>query len=138
MRASLAIVLASLLVFPNCAGLLPRAATRGPALRAGPQLDPQVLAEYIAKLPVGSGVRVRLKDGRTVNGTLLTVEADRILVQQRTREPEPPEAIAIDRISMVEIDQGRGIGKQVAIGMGAALGSLLLWTMLTQLIYGGY
>jgi hypothetical protein len=54
-----------------------------------------------------------------------------IVVQRRTRVPEPPFSIPIERISTVDIEApGSSIGKAVAIGAaagaGGALGVMLL------------
>jgi hypothetical protein len=129
MRRVLAVLLTLTLLAPGCATA--RSAnsrfSRQPNA-TGP--DRTLLTTYLKQLPVGSRVRVNLIAGRTVRGTLMKAADDGIVVQRRTRMPEPPTDIPIEKISAVEIDTQGGIGKAVGIGAasgaGAAFGVFLL------------
>ena len=103
-----------------------------PSATGRTQTDAVLLAEYVQKLPIGSRVRVHLADGRRQRGTLMDATAERIVLQPRTRIPEPPVRITLDRIVAVELESpngsvGRAIGIGIAAGAGAILGVLLLF-----------
>ena len=87
------------------------------------QTEPELLAEFVNGLPTGSRLRVDLKDGSTIKGTLLSATTDRIVVQRKTRIPETARTIPVSAISMVQIDQGGGVGKAVAMGAAAGAGA---------------
>jgi hypothetical protein len=126
--------LALLVIVTMLASACATAGAAGPPSLAAPTTsrpDRQVLRAYVQKLPAGARVRASLVTGKTVKGTLIDATDAGIVVQKRTRIPEPPVAIAIEQIRSVEIDApGGGIGKAVAIGAaagaGAALGVILL------------
>ena len=92
--------------------------------------DRALLTAYLERLPAGSRVRARLAGGDTVRGTLMQATAKGIVLQPRTRIPEPPLTIPIERIKAVEIDTSSGTGRAVAIGAAAggaaALGVILI------------
>jgi hypothetical protein len=94
---------------------------QGTAQRATPP-DPAVMAEYVQKLPLGTKVRVDRANGQVLKGTLMKATAQAIIVQTRTRVPEPPIEIPLSDILAVTPETGNGnIGK--AIGIGAAAGA---------------
>jgi hypothetical protein len=134
MKQALAILLMSTLVFPSCAA---RAPMRAAAVNAGtmrPQAvsSPEVWQQFARQLPIGSLVRVRTSDRRTVKGILLAVDDDALTVNARTRIPEPPQRIAFNRIAAIEParDDAGQLAKAVAIGAGVGgatfLGLLML------------
>jgi hypothetical protein len=96
------------------------------------QAQGDIWRAFAQKVDVGTRVKVGLNDGQRVVGTLITTDADGILVQPRTRVPVPVQRIAYDSIASLERDDTRGIGagKAVAIGVasgvGAFLGTLLI------------
>jgi hypothetical protein len=79
------------------------------------------MAEYVQKLQLGTRVRVDLASGRTVKGTLMKATDRAIVVQTRTRLPEPPLELALTDILAVTPESSNGIGR--AIGIGAAAGA---------------
>lgn len=89
-----------------------------------------LLAEYVQKLALGTKVRVDRIDGRPVTGTLMKATDAYIVVQRRTRYPESPEQIPLDRVAGVTPQGSNSIGKAIAIGAGAgaaaALGVILI------------
>ena len=105
MKTPIAVVLASLLAFPNCARLLvgPQGPHR-PRVSAA-HIDPQILRHFMEKVPVGSEVRLELNDGLAVKGVLIAVDAGGIIVQPRTRD-QPPRTIRFSALSIVEIEPG--------------------------------
>jgi hypothetical protein len=111
-----------------CSGCATAAGGRIPA---GPAASTQtadlaLLASYVKQLPIGSRVRVGLIGGTRINGTLMKADDREIVVQPRTRIPEPPLRIAMDRIVAVELDRnGSNVGKTIGIGFGAGAGGAL-------------
>lgn len=74
------------------------------------------------KIPAGARVSVELMDGRRFKAVILAVEGDAVVVQQRTRLPEPPLRLDPGQIAYLELDSSReGLGKMLAIG--AAIGT---------------
>jgi hypothetical protein len=93
--------------------------------------ETSLMASYVRQLPIGSRVRVTLADGSVIRGTLMKADADPVVVQKRTRIPEPPLQIQISHVRSVEVDKnGGGPGRAIAIGAaagaGAALGVLMI------------
>jgi hypothetical protein len=104
--------------------------SRGVVL-ASADTDPALMASYVRQLPLGSRVRVSLSDGTVIHATLIKADADPIVVQRRTRMPEPPLHIPLRNVGAVELEKaGSGTGRAIAIGAaagaGAALGVLLV------------
>jgi hypothetical protein len=58
-------------------------------------------------------------------------------VQRRTRIPEPPVTIPIERIRAVEIDTSGGTGRAVAIGATAGAGAALGVILILAAIFAG-
>jgi hypothetical protein len=91
-----------------------------------------LLRSYVSKLPVGSIVKVKLKEGKGVKGTLMVIEPDAIVVKPKTRIARPERRLPLTEIEFVELQErnGAGIAKAVGIGLatgaGAFLGLMLL------------
>jgi hypothetical protein len=90
------------------------------------QTDPALLASYVKQLPVGSRVRVGLTSGARIKGALMRTDDREIVVQPRTRLPEPPLRIAMNDIVAVELEtNGGNVGKTIGIGFAAGAGGVL-------------
>jgi hypothetical protein len=123
-----------------CAALMSGCASAGrPRVASGaqnqpavsrPGTDPAVMAEYVQKLQLGIKVRVDLANGKTVKGTLMKATDRAIIVQTRTRLPEPPIELPLSDLVAVTPDSSNGVGRAIGIGAaagaGAALGVILL------------
>lgn len=72
-------------------------------------------------IPLGSRVKVQTFEGRRINGTLMRVDGDAILVKRDTRRPEPAITVVFDDISRLERDQKGSGGVNVAKAFGIAL-----------------
>ena len=139
MKRTIAAMLAALLAVPGCA-------VRAPAggARTSPRLDPLAIAarhvggtrapvardqagweKYLGSLPPGTKVRVETRDGRSFKGIFLGVDNGAVLVQPRTRIPEPVRTIAVASLTFLEVDQGMSAGKVVAIAAGVAGATVL-------------
>ena len=109
---------------PGCAtsagGRIPPAAT--PGLSAA---DRAVMSDYVQRLPAGSTVRIERAQGRRVRGTLMKATATTIIIQPKTRLPEPPIEIPMDEVLSVTPESGNGNGGNIAkaVGIGAAAGA---------------
>jgi hypothetical protein len=131
MKRVLVAVLCGVLALPGCAMNRVTYAAPSGLPRQVSRTDPGLMAEYIRQLPVGSRVRISLSSGSVVRATLMKRDTDLIVVQRRTRIPEPPVEIAVRDIVAMEIDTtngsaGRTVGMAAASAASAALGVILL------------
>jgi hypothetical protein len=108
-----------------CAVLVSNCATAGG--RISPPTEPTIatpaIVEFVQRLPPGSAVQVDRRQGRSVRGTLLKATADLVIVQPRTRLPEPPVEIAMADIVRVQPESTSRSSLGKAIGIGAAAGA---------------
>jgi hypothetical protein len=106
--------------------------TAATAAAANQDATVDLLRAYVGKLPIGSIVRVKLKEGKGVKGTLMVIEPDAIVVKPKTRIARPERRLPLSDIDFVELQErnGASIAKSVAIGVatgaGAFLGLMLL------------
>jgi hypothetical protein len=89
------------------------------------QTDTEILTAFVRQLPAGSRVRVTLKEGDTIKGTLMAATADTVIVQRYGRIPEAAQRIPMAAIARVQIDQGNGLAKAIGIGAAAGAGAAL-------------
>jgi hypothetical protein len=82
-----------------------------------------MLAEYVQKLTPGSAVRVERTGGKSVRGTLIKATDRSVVVQARTRLPEPPIEVAMGDVLSVTPESPRGANLAKAIAAGAAAGA---------------
>lgn len=130
-QRGIAAILCAVLGWSGCATAV------GPRVTTAPSSDRQVqdravLVEYVQKLPPGSAVRVERANGRSLRGTLMKATDTMIVIQPRTRIPEPAVEIALAEVLSVTPEAGNGgvsvakaVGAGVAAGAGAALGVFL-------------
>ena len=121
MRPLRVLPLCAALALPGCATSRAGAAT--PAAPDGQVAGSAVLAEYVQRLPPGSAVRVERAAGRTIRGTLMKATASSVVLQPRTRVPEPPVEIPLAEVLSVTPEPGNGNTVAKAIGIGAAAGA---------------
>ena len=84
-----------------------------------------LLYAYVAKLPVGSVVKVTPKEGRSFKGILMVVDRDTITVKPKTRIARPERQIRLADIDFVELQErngGNGALKAVGIGVASGVG----------------
>jgi len=136
MRRLLTVLLIVALLAPGCASAR-MSDTRFPQPPAASLPDRALLTAYLDRLQAGSKVRARLVGGETVRGTLMQATNQGIVVQRRTRLPEAPVTIPIDRIQAVEIDTSSSTGRAVAIGAAAGAGAALGVLLLLAAIFAG-
>jgi hypothetical protein len=128
----LALLLCVLLAAPGCA-------TTGttPAPAPATERDLAVLGEYVQKLRPGSTVRIDLVDGRDLRGTLMKATAQQVVVQLRTRVPEPPLEIALTDLLRIAPETGNGsnVGKMIGIGVAAGGAAALAFFMILFAVF---
>lgn len=84
------------------------------------------------KIPAGSRVTMELMDGKRFKAVLLTVQDGQVIVQKRTRLPEPALRLDPAQVAYLELDGPReGMGKMLAIG--AAIGTGVTFAFLAIL-----
>jgi hypothetical protein len=92
--------------------------------------DQAVLAEYVQRLQPGTKVRVDRASGKAVRGTLMKASDASVVVQPRTRVPEPPIEIPLADVVAVTPESTNGVAKAIGIGAAAgaaaALGTILI------------
>lgn len=135
MKQLIALTLCASLV-SGCAG--GAALSRQAGVRTAPAADTrEAIADFARTLPAGSRVSVTLDSGQRIRGTLMKATAREIVVQPRTRVPEPPLEIPLDQVRAVEPEQPNsgGIGRAIAIGAAVGAGATLAVLMIFAALY---
>lgn len=131
----IASILMLALTLPGCAAAA-GARLQPPASAGAAAPERSLMAEYVQKLPIGSRVRVHLRDGRRVRGTLMAASAERIVIQPRTRIPEPPLQLPLDGVAAVEIDAPNGsVARAIGVGVAAGAAAFLTVMLVLSAIY---
>ena len=97
---------------------------------------PTAIADYAKSLKPGTRVRVSTATGSVLKATFMNATDEAIVVQLRTRIPEPPIEIAMrDVTSLTPETKGTGLGKAIAIGTAVGVGATfgVLW-LITALV----
>lgn len=124
MRSIFAVVLGMTLVSTGCAQRSMSLATQ-PTVRpytttsrvSTVQRDPEDWRRYITNLPIGTKLTIDLADGVRLNGNILSVEQDALIMQPRTRLPSPPRRVPFDTIvALAPQSESLNAGKAIAIG----------------------
>jgi hypothetical protein len=97
----------------------------GQAQASGVGQTSSLPGEFVSRLPVGTSIRLKLDDGAKLTGTLMAVEDDAIIIKRRTRLPEPPIRLTLNRIVDADVQRSSGMGKAIAIGAGVGAGATL-------------
>ena len=114
MKRNLSIAVMSALIVAASASARERAPAR--------QDSPDLWRAFAQKLPIGSVVKVRTKDGERLTAILFACDDGSITVKPKKRYPEPARRIGFDRIENVEL-QRPGVNYAKAVGIGAAVGA---------------
>jgi hypothetical protein len=82
-------------------------------------------------IPLGTKVKVQTTDGKRINGTLMRVDGDGIMIKRNTRRPEPAQTVAFAEMSKLERDKGgNGTNIAKAAGVGLAVGAGVFVSMI--------
>jgi hypothetical protein len=131
MKRALVLLLCVALVAPGCATTGTTSAVVAPDSSYA-VANRTVLAEYVQRIPPGSAVRLQFANGREMRGTLMKASDQNVVVQPRTRVPEPPLDIPLSDVMGVALESKKGgslarsIGIGAAVGVGAAVGFILI------------
>lgn len=133
MRRILAAIICASLLVSGCA------TTGAPRVQApATPVDPALLASYVKQLPIGARVRVDFTNGRTMKGTLMKTTDTSIVIQRRTRIPEPPDDLSLATIAAVQIETNTGGPARAAwIGAAAGAGGALAVFLVLAAIFSG-
>ena len=75
-------------------------------------------------IPLGTRVKVQTLDGKRINGTLMRVDGEAIMLKRNTRRPEAAQTVAFTDMSKLERDKGgNGTNIAKAAGVGLAVGA---------------
>ena len=130
MRRLLCLMLTATVALSGCATaratdnrVYPTASTKG----GRQSIDPNVMADYLRQLPVGSRVRLSRLKGDEIRGTLMKNDGDPVVIQRRARVPEAPIAVPLQNVLAVELDApaNGNAGRTIAIGAAAAAAGTL-------------
>ena len=88
------------------------------------QTTTDVWRSFAERIAVGTELNVRLNNGQRFRATLVGAQHDVVLLQPKTRIPVPVQAVAYDSTLRIEPRKpGQGVGKAVAIGVAAGVGT---------------
>ena len=121
MKRTCAVAIISALMFTALAAAAERASDRQDA--------GDLWRAFVQKVPIGSVVKIRTRDGERLTAIVFVVDEAGMTVKPKTRYPEPARRIAFDRLDNVEVQRpGVSYGKAAAIGagVGASVSLLLL------------
>ena len=121
MKRTCAVAIISALMFTAPAAAAERASDRQDA--------GDLWRVFVQKVPIGSVVKIRTRDGERLTAIVFVVDEAGMTVKPKTRYPEPARRIAFDRLDNVEVQRpGVSYGKAAAIGagVGASVSLLLL------------
>jgi hypothetical protein len=125
MKRTCAVAIISALMFTASAAAGERAADRQDA--------GDLWRAFVQRLPIGSVVKVRTRDGARLTAILFVVDETGMTVKPKTRYAEPARRIAFDRLDNIELQrQGVSYGKAAAIGAGVGASAALLLLLSAQ------
>jgi hypothetical protein len=90
-------------------------------------VEAKALKEMASAIPLGSRVKAQTNDGKRVNGTLMSVTDEAVIIKKRTRLPEPAITVQFDDLARLELQTNEGMspGKVIGIGLAAGAGAIL-------------
>jgi small nuclear ribonucleoprotein (snRNP)-like protein len=114
------------------------AASAGAQIQDATRSDAERWREMVVRLEPAAMVTVRLKEGRRMKGTVVSVDAESFMFLPRTRIPVPARDIRFEDLASIERARKEGLnpGTKVVIGAGSIAGGLLL--IVAAMIATGY
>ena len=105
----------------------PLADARGKQTTVTTEVEARALRDMATAIPLGSRVKAQTAGGKRVNGTLMSVTADAVIIKKKTRLPEPAVTIPFAELARLELqgNEGMSIGKVLGIGLAAGAGAIL-------------
>jgi hypothetical protein len=93
-------------------------------------VEAKAVREMAGAIPLGSRVKAQTSAGKTINGTLLSVTDDAVIIKKRTRFPEPAITVRFAELARLERQTGAGLSPAKVIGIGLAAGAGAILTLL--------
>lgn len=134
-RHAIVVVLCAVMATSGCATT--RVVQVSPAPSGDRIADRTVMAEYVQKLQTGATVKVERTERRSVRGVLMKATDHVIVIQPRTRLPEPAIEIPLDDVLAVTLESksGNSIGRSIAIGAAAGAAVILTMFMISAALF---
>ena len=90
-------------------------------------VEAKALREMASAIPLGSRVKAQTNRGAQVNGTLMSVTGEAVIIKKKTRLPEPAVTVPFVELSRLELQQNEGmtVGKMIGVGLAAGAGAIL-------------
>jgi hypothetical protein len=90
-------------------------------------VEASALRDMAAAIPLGSRVKVQTTRGARLQGTLMSVTGDAVIIKKKTRLPEPAVTVPFVELSRLDLQQSEGmsVGKIIGIGLAAGAGAIL-------------
>jgi hypothetical protein len=90
-------------------------------------MEAKALRDMASAIPLGSRVKAQTTDGKRVNGTMMSVTPDAVIIKKQTRLPEPAITIPFAELARLElqVNEGMSIGKVLGVGLAAGAGAIL-------------
>ena len=137
MQKAIVLVLCAALILPGCAARAGARATRA----SDPTMSPVSVApvisvgEALARVPVGTRVRLDLAGGRRVRGTLMHADVTSVVINPRVRVPEPPVTIPVADVQGFDLEPSSNLARVIAIGAaaGAAAAVGVFWFVVAMI-----
>lgn len=136
MQKAIVLVLCAALILPGCAARAGARATRASDPGMSPAAAPVIsVGEALARVPVGTRVRLDLAGGRRLRGTLMHADATSIVINPRVRVPEPPVTIPVADVQGFDLEPASNLARVIAIGAaaGAAAAVGVFWFVVAMI-----
>jgi hypothetical protein len=90
--------------------------------------DPQDWRQLATSLRPGTRLELHLKDGSRMTGTLVTQDADLLVVNPHTRIPVSPWRVTYSEIQSIDVRKREGLspGAKVLIGLGTGAAAVFV------------
>jgi hypothetical protein len=112
-------------------GLIVSIFTLGVAEAHAQDVEATAWRQVAEAIPLGSKIKVQTVEGKRLNGTLMRVDGNALMLKRNTRRPEPALTLPFNEIAKLERDQpGGGAHIAKAIGVGLAAGAGVFFSLI--------
>lgn len=90
-------------------------------------VEQAALKQMASKMPLGARIKAQTLSGAKINGTLMGVTDEAVLIKKNTRVPEPAVTVPYSDLGRLELqgNEGMNAAKIVGIGLAAGAGAIL-------------
>jgi hypothetical protein len=91
------------------------------------EVEAKALKDMALMIPLGSRIKAQTLKGKRMDGTLMSVTEDAVIIKKKTRLPEPAVTVLFVELARLELQTGEGMspGKVIGIGLAAGAGAIL-------------